>query len=101
MFIRSNMFLSCSALTSLNISNFDTSKVQWIYNIFNGCTNLEYINMSNFNENSLIDGKYYDMFKDVPDNILVCINKTNILNKIYDQIRNKHVILKIVLMIGN
>ena len=84
-----NMFLSCSALTSLNISNFDTSKVQWIYNIFNGCTNLEYINMSNFNENSLIDGKYYDMFKDVPDNIVVCINKTNILNKIYDQIRNK------------
>ena len=29
------------------------------------------------------------MFKDVPDNIVVCINKTNILNKIYDQIRNK------------
>ena len=69
--------------------------------MFDGCINLEYINMINFNENCL-DSRYYsNMFKNVPNNIVVCINKNIILNKIYPQISNEHVILKIVQIIGN
>jgi len=78
------MFCGCSSLTSLNLSNFDTSKLEQAYNMFDGCINLEYINMINFNEIKL--SSYSNMFKDVPDNIVVCINKNNIQNKIYPQI---------------
>ena len=80
------MFYGCSSLTSLNLSNFITSKVTWTEHMFDGCINLEYINMINFNENCL-DSRYYsNMFKNVPNNIVVCINKNNILTKIYSQI---------------
>ena len=81
------MFRECSSLTSLNLSNFDTSKLNWMHNMFTDCTNLEYINMINFKDSSLEDGKYYDIFKNVPVNIVICINKDNI-NKIYSQIEN-------------
>ena len=39
------MFGSCSSLTSLNLSNFDTSKVVGVSNMFNGCVNLKTITM--------------------------------------------------------
>ena len=80
------MFNQCTSLTSLNLSNFDTSKVKWIHKMFEGCTNLEYINMIDFNEGSLVDNYYHDMFCNVPGNIAICINKVNILTKIYPQI---------------
>ena len=59
--------------------------------MFDGCINLEYINMINFNEIKLSNTlRYYsDMFKNVPNNIVVCININNIKNKIYPQIRDK------------
>ena len=79
------MFYQCSSLTSLNLSNFDTSKVSLMPEMFYNCINLEYINMKNFKETSLIS--YNNMFKNVPDNIVVCINKNNIPN-IYPQIQN-------------
>ena len=91
------MFYNCKSLTSLNLSNFDTSKVTRIHNMFEGCTKLEYINMINFNDNSLInrDGSFYcDMFKNVPDNIVVCIIKDNILNRIYPQLENKSCLIE-------
>ena len=83
-----DMFYGCSSLTSLNLSNFDTSKVEKIYNLLNGCTNLEYINMLNFNESSLSsESNYYsNIFNNVPNNIVLCINKINIPTKIYEQI---------------
>ena len=83
-----SMFYGCSSLTSLNLSNFDTSKVEKIYNLLNGCTNLEYINMLNFNESSLSsESNYYsNIFNNVPNNIVLCINKINIPTKIYEQI---------------
>ena len=83
------MFKGCSSLTSLNLSNFDTSKVTNMFSMFEGCIKLEYINMFNFDENSLnisnID-TYSDIFKNVPKNIVLCINKANIINIIYNQI---------------
>ena len=82
------MFYGCSSLTSLNLSHFQTSKVLHIDHMFDGCVNLEYINMINFKENSLEDGFYFDMFKNVPNNIVLCFNKNNIQSKIYPQIEN-------------
>ena len=82
------MFYGCSSLTSLNLSHFQTSKVLHIDHMFDGCVNLEYINMINFKENSLEDGFYSDMFKNVPNNIVLCFNKNNIQSKIYPQIEN-------------
>ena len=75
------MFLSCSKLTSLNLSKFNTSIITTIHRMFDDCTNLEYINIINFNENKL--AYYFDIFKDVPDNIVLCLNKDNIQTKIY------------------
>jgi len=80
------MFKHCSSLTSLNLSNFDTSQVTNVEYMFDGCKNLEYINMINFKDSSLTT--YSHMFEDVPDNIVLCINKDNI-PKIYIQIKDK------------
>ena len=60
-------------------------------NMFNGCTNLKYINMKNFNESNLADeqDKYFNIFYNVPEDVVVCINETNNKNKIFPQIAQK------------
>ena len=106
------MFYNCSSLTSLNLSNFNISRVIDMYyvqpiwpsfilsklnisklvkynNMFDGCTNLEYINLKNFKEISLSYDYYSDLFNNVPNNIVVCLNKNNSQNEIYPQISNK------------
>ena len=83
------MFNGCSSLTSLDLSNFDTSQVIWMNNTFNGCTHLKYINMKNFNEIKLNEGNYVNIFGRVPDNVVICINKTTNKNKILPQIIQK------------
>ena len=42
----SYMFRGCSGLTSLNISNFDTSQVTIMDGMFNGCTSLKTITIN-------------------------------------------------------
>ena len=44
----SGMFYSCSGLTSLNLSNFDTSKVTSMGNMFSDCRALTSLDVSNF-----------------------------------------------------
>lgn len=41
--------------TSLDLSNFDTSKVIDMYHMFNGCTNLEELNLCTFNTSKVTD----------------------------------------------
>ena len=43
------MFNDCSSLTSLDLSNFDTSKVSSMYNMFNMCYSLTSLDVSNWN----------------------------------------------------
>nr|DAR50313.1 MAG TPA: bacterial surface protein [Herelleviridae sp.] len=43
----SEMFNSCSGLTSLDVSHFDTSKVTQMYNMFSSCTSLRTIKVIN------------------------------------------------------
>ena len=45
----SNMFKGCSALTSLGLTNFNTAKVEFMDNMFNGCSALKSLDLTNFN----------------------------------------------------
>ena len=54
------MFRGCTSLTSLNLSNFDTSKVTNMHYMFRGCSGLTSLNLSNFNTSNVTD--MYGMF---------------------------------------
>ena len=56
------MFVSCSGLTSLDVSNFDTSKVTWMYGMFSGCSSLTSLDLRNFNTSNVT--KMGNMFND-------------------------------------
>ena len=43
----SGMFFRCRSLTSLDVSNFDTSKVTYMGSMFQGCSKLKTIYASN------------------------------------------------------
>ena len=45
----SYMFSGCKALTSLNLSSFNTEYVKGMGGMFDGCENLESLNLSSFN----------------------------------------------------
>ena len=85
------MFRNCTSLTYLDLSNFDTSKVTWMYEMFDGCINLEYINLKNFTEISLNDNvnNYSNIFRNIPENVVICIDENNTKNKIFPQIKKK------------
>ena len=50
-----DMFTSCTELTSLDLSNFDTSNVTNMNNMFFGCSNLTSLDLSNFNTSKVTD----------------------------------------------
>ena len=58
-----NMFYSCESLISLNLSSFDTSNVEYMGELFGRAINLTEIDIRNFNTSSLKDGK--KMFNDI------------------------------------
>ena len=47
------MFYQCTNLTSVDLSNFNASKVTAINYMFSGCTNLAYVNLSNWNTSNV------------------------------------------------
>lgn len=56
-----NMFFNCSALSSLTLSNFNTANVEFMDNMFNGCSVLTSLDLSNFNTKKV---RYmYSMFR--------------------------------------
>lgn len=57
-----NMFFYCSALTSLDVSNFDTSKVTNMSRMFFHCPNLKSLDLTNFNTSNVTN--IADMFYD-------------------------------------
>ena len=83
----SNMFDGCISLTSLDLSNFNFSLVYDMYYSFHDCVNLEYINLKNYNDSSFDTWYSRDIFANVPENIVICINENN--TKILPQIMNK------------
>ena len=44
-----HMFEGCSALTSLDLTNFNTAKVTYMNNMFEGCSALKSLDLTNFN----------------------------------------------------
>ena len=60
----SEMFSSCSGLTSLNVSNFNTSAVTKMSYMFSGCSRLTSLNLSNFNTSTVtyMSGMFRDCY---------------------------------------
>ena len=53
-----NMFSSCSSLTSLDLSNFDTSNVQYMESMFSSCSSLTSLDLSNFDTSKVSEMKH-------------------------------------------
>jgi surface protein len=49
------MFSGCSSLTSLDLSNFNTSNVKDLSYMFYNCSSLTSLNLSNFNTNNVVN----------------------------------------------
>ena len=48
------VFQGCSNLTSLDITSFDTSKVNTMVDMFNGCVELSSVDISKFDMNNIV-----------------------------------------------
>ena len=53
-----NMFGGCSSLTSLDLSNFNTSKVTNMSSMFSSCSSLTSLDVSNWNTSNVTDMNY-------------------------------------------
>ena len=82
-----SMFNHCNSLISLNLSNFNISKVENMYNLFFECSKLEYINISNFDKN--INCNYFNMFLGTMDKLVNYLNNKDSNNKIILQLKSK------------
>ena len=82
------MFMSCSSLISLDLSNFNIKKVIYFSKMFYGCKNLEFLNISKFkilDQKDIqmphyINANYEQMFTQIPENIVYCIDENNTIN---------------------
>ena len=76
------MFKNCSSLKNINLSNFNTNKVNDISYMFYECSSLININLSNVNTNKVSDISYifYGCKKLNKNNVIV--NDQNILKKL-------------------
>ena len=50
-----SMFSACEKLSSLDVSNFDTSRVTNMCWMFNGCESVSYLNLSTWDTSKVID----------------------------------------------
>ena len=48
-----DMFYGCSSLKELNLNNFNTNNVTYMYGMFRECSSLKELNLSNFNTNNV------------------------------------------------
>ena len=75
------MFYRCSTLTSLDLKNFNTAKVTNMYHMFNGCSALESLNLTNFNTANVTDMNH--MFYDcsaLESLVITNFNTENVMN---------------------
>ena len=83
-----SMFYGCRLLSSINLSNFDTSKVTRMRAMFYNCQKLEYINLKNFIENVSLNVE--NIFLHASDNVVLCLNENSI--KIKRQMKPTYII---------
>ena len=67
------MFSGCKNLVELDLSNFGTNSVVTMEEMFSNCINLEYINFIKYNEPD--DLNISNILEEVPENLVICINK--------------------------
>lgn len=67
----SGMFMRCSSLTSLNLSNFDTSNVTNMYGMFYSCYKLIHVDLRSFDFTKVTN--YSSMFGGVPNNCEIIV----------------------------
>ena len=72
-------FVDCASLTSLDLSNFNTPKVTNMNFMFKNCTVLESLDIRNFSSASLKNCN--DTFTNVPSTCKVYVNKTKFTKK--------------------
>ena len=65
------MFLGCSSLKELDLSNFDTQYVTNMCNLFFQCSSLKELNLGNFNTNNVtnLDGMFFRCPEDLKKKI--------------------------------
>ena len=67
------MFYNCKSLTTIDLSNFDTSSTTDMRSLFYNCSNLEYINIKNFTDKKV---QYMtDMFTGIAKNAVICVDE--------------------------
>ena len=79
------MFNNCNNLTNLDLSNFKTNLVTAMTNLFKDCSNLTSLDLRNweFNEEILMnESKRNDMFKNINSNIIIKIDSIDMKNKL-------------------
>ena len=75
------MFYRCSTLTSLDLKNFNTAKVTNMYHMFNGCSALKSLDLTNFNTANVADMNH--MFYDcsaLESLVITNFNTENVMN---------------------
>ena len=75
------MFYRCSTLTSLDLKNFNTAKVTNMYHMFNGCSALKSLDLTNFNTANVTDMNH--MFYDcsaLESLVITNFNTENVMN---------------------
>ena len=78
------MFAGCRELTSLDLSNFNTSKVESMYQMFFDCPNLETLDLSSFDITSTTSRSEVNtnsMFQLLPgqsNSLTICVNGDNL-----------------------
>ena len=63
------MFNGCASLTNINLSNFNTQKLNDMSLIFYGCKSLINVSLSDFNNQNVINTKIYIHWMQVFENI--------------------------------
>ena len=80
------MFFQAKSLISLNLTNFNTTKVLSMENLFFGCNSLVYINLKSFEETEKLT--YNNFVSENIQNLIYCID-TEKSPKIYQYIKKK------------
>ena len=73
-----SMFRDCSNLTSLDLSNFDTSNVTNMCSMFNSCNSLTTLNLSNFDTSNVTN--YTNMLQNIPSEIEIKIDSCKFIH---------------------
>ena len=82
-------FYDCKSLKSIDLSKLDLTNVRTFHNLFYGCENLEYINFINYNELQDQDNsEYLGIDKGVPANLVICI-KEELAPKLFSFLKNR------------